>query len=158
MKKIAIFVAIVLGVGSAKAQNWVANGALQLGYAFEDFSAGLTAGGGYEFNDKWALFADLQFGAISDYGYLNVDAFVRYNVWNENNLYFDCKLGDTSMFADGEFGRITYFSPSVRCRVNEKWELSLDLAKVGSLFDDGDVSFYCVLVTDNPAINLIYRF
>ena len=152
MKKLILVLAFIAVTIDTNAQVFVGGSA---GVAYVgDFSAAIKTFAGYEFSQKFAVGGGLSAQYVDDGNPLvMVDAFARYNCWNNSHLFFDL-TGKGSLELDHgciEVGVV----PSIRYRFSDHWDASADLGLIGY---NTDVDFVVSAKSTNVCLNVIYRF
>ena len=161
MKKIVMMLLVLASMSVKVNAQWFVGGTGGIGYFGDHFGFEVAPMGGYEFNDRWAVGLGVGFGAAftddggNGYGILN--PYGRFNCWNNGKLFVDVK-GEIDMRLKRNVSAYVGFSPSLRYAINEHWQLSADVGRVGANIYNGGADPYFGVTGRDVNLNLIYKF
>ncbi|MDE5787546.1 MAG: hypothetical protein K2H79_03250 [Bacteroidaceae bacterium] len=137
MRKILMVILVLAGMSGEASAKWFLAGGANLGYLKDHFGFVLKPSAGYEFNDRWAVGIGLGMGfATGDNGYGYVEPYVRFNCWNNDKVYLDLKGRGEFLFNEGLGGGQIGITPSIRCSLNDHWQLYGDVGLFGTEYLD----------------------
>ena len=144
---------------ASKAQTTFLGGNIGFAYTNEVFSMTILPQIGYEFNDKVAIGAGAGVSVYDGESSDIFDPYLRFNIWNNESVFFDVKARDLITVYDGVSEQLVGLCPALRVRLSEKWELDTDfLGTFGAYIYDGDASAAISLKNVNVNATIIYRF
>lgn len=123
-------IAVLSGV--VHARSWYGGAGAGVGWDGEYCEMAVAPEIGYEFNEKWALGAKVKFESFEGEFFLSGDPYIRYNLWNNERVYVDLKLHADMSLDNLDAYNLVGFTPSLRYRLSDKWELKTDLGTVGA--------------------------
>lgn len=158
MKKIISILTIVLVSLTAKAQTVYIGGTAGFSYSNEITQVHLLPTVGYEFNKKIALGIGVGAEFVEEESAAIFNPYLRFTPWQNDRVSFDIKVGSFIESSDGYTISVNGITPSLRCKLNDKWEICTDLGTIGAICDDGDWTACMAIknVTINAAVH--YRF
>lgn len=133
MKKIIFAFALAMCMFSTiKAQVFVGGGGL-IGYTQDVFKFEVKPTLGYKLSDKFAIAVEGGFGVIDSETFGILDPYLRYTFWSNGKVAIDGKLKGEMMFSHEDLiAAEVGIAPSIRVKLNPKWELSADLGIFGT--------------------------
>lgn len=157
MKKILLTCTLLGGIASANAQCFI-GGSAGISYYNEIFSSAFLPTIGYEIDDKWAVGMSIGFETYDDESAFDLMPFLRYNMWNNETIFFDLKAEDNIYINDGTTAQNIGIAPSLRCRFAERWEAAADVGFLGVNICDGESNFDFSAKSTNLLLSIFYKF
>lgn len=133
-------------------------GTFGVGHRQSAFSLSLKPRVGYEFSDRWAVGLALGVAYQDDDFYGCANPYVRFNCWNNGNLFIDLKASGDLAFNKDRCNALVGLKPSLRYAFNNHWQVSGDIGLLGVEIVDGDVTPAFVLSSTNVELNFMYKF
>ncbi|MCR5313508.1 MAG: hypothetical protein K6E54_07710 [Bacteroidaceae bacterium] len=158
-KLLVTIISLLCFCNISKAQFYIGGG-IGIGYLSDKFAFDIEPHVGYEINDKWAL--GLGIGALYDdeYSstYVSTKFYTRYNVWNNNQFYFDIK-GITNIWLDDEVEIAEIgFAPSFRFKASERVQFAANIGLLGVQYYDYEWCPALGVNAINTSLEIIYKF
>lgn len=139
MKKTTLFFALLFALCVSSAQKtWFVGGTGSIAYS-NSFGFSFEPLFGYEFTYRWAIGSGIGLALVSD----NYDSevfgvaepFIRFCAWHNEHVFFDLKATAGFGFDYELLICKLGIRPSLRCRLNEHWEMAADLGLFGANYD-----------------------
>jgi len=159
MKKrlLVLLVATVTFSINSFAQFFV-GGTLGFGYRNSTFGMRVKPNVGYEFSDRWAVGLGAGFDLVDDEVAGILNPFVRFNCWNNTNLFLDLKASGDVVFNGESSSAFVGLKPSVRYAFNDHWQVAADVAVLGLDIHDGECKPAFVFSASSVELTLHYLF
>ena len=157
MKKLLLTLLIGGAALNAKAQ-WFVAGDGGLSYVDEVFSMTLRPYVGYEINEQFAVGFGAGVSVFDDETCAVINHYVRYTIWNNDQLAIDVKALSQITTHDGYSINQLGVAPSVRFKINDQWQVAADCGFFGACCADGDWTPAFAAKNVNVNATVIYRF
>lgn len=156
MRKYLFLLTMLAGMATtAKSQVFV-GGTGGIGIS-DVFSMELKPMVGYQFNDRWAIGAGVGMGLLDREISGILDPFVRFNCWNNGKVHFDLKARSEIWFGDISAMKVGIV-PSLRVKLNDKWQLAGDIGLVGAQYANEDWTPAILVTGGNVELTVVYSF
>ena len=132
MKKIILMMLVMVSMSVKMNAQWFVGGGANFGYLKDNFQFALHPQAGYEFNDRWAVGFGLGFSMVSSNVYFYAEPYGRFNCWNNDKVFVDVKGRAEFLFGSDDYVAQVGFTPSVRFKVNDRWQVYGDAGLFGA--------------------------
>ena len=158
MKKIIVTLLVLVCISTKVSAQWFVTGGATIGYLKGNFQMALKPGVGYEINDKWAVGLNAGMQMVSSDVFGDVEPYVRFNCWNNDKFFFDVKARGEVLFDSGLQGAQIGLTPSVRFKINNRFQVFGDVGLLGTDYFNGDWHFAIGAGSVGISTGVIYKF
>jgi hypothetical protein len=158
MKRIVLVLLVLAGFCVNANAQFFATGTLGFNYRNDAFSMKVLPGAGYEFNDRWAVGAEIGVRYAAKHARGLINPYLRFNFWNNEKVFLDLKAASDIDFGKHYTNVFAGLKPSLRYAVNDQLQLAVDMGALGVDINDGEVSPALGLFINGVDLTLIYKF